>query len=261
MKTINLLFSLTAIFLCPFVSSAGGEIKIQVIDYDGEPAIIAQVLLISEGDSIDKKVPDVNGMLKFTDLQPGNYDIKITMMNCVTHIRKNVYVTNDKTTYITVKLKQKTNLLPYIEIHPDVQSVVQKDMIMGTSMNDQQIKLNPSDKGNVIDLILSITPCATPTDDGKDIYIKGARKGTTQYMIDGDKVIGSLSIPSLSIGGLKVYTGGIPAMYGDLTGGLVILETKTYIQGIKSKKMMQQQILKENEDNSTNSDTEEIEQN
>jgi outer membrane receptor protein involved in Fe transport len=35
-------------------------------------------------------------------------------------------------------------------------------------------------------------------------------------------------VPGSSIGGVTVYTGGIPAKYGDTTGGVIILETKSY---------------------------------
>ena len=36
------------------------------------------------------------------------------------------------------------------------------------------------------------------------------------------------SIPGAALRGLEAYTGGIPAKYGDTTGGVVVLETKGY---------------------------------
>ena len=36
------------------------------------------------------------------------------------------------------------------------------------------------------------------------------------------------SIPGVAVQGLEAYTGGIPAKYGDTTGGVVVLETKGY---------------------------------
>ena len=36
------------------------------------------------------------------------------------------------------------------------------------------------------------------------------------------------SVPGVSIGALEAYTGGIPAKYGDTTGGVIVLETKSY---------------------------------
>jgi outer membrane receptor protein involved in Fe transport len=36
-------------------------------------------------------------------------------------------------------------------------------------------------------------------------------------------------IPSSAIGSISVYTGGLPAKYGDTTGGVVVIETKSYM--------------------------------
>ena len=49
------------------------------------------------------------------------------------------------------------------------------------------------------------------------------------YFLDGMKITGSLpSVPSAGIARMDVYTGGVPAKYGDFTGGVVVIETKSY---------------------------------
>ena len=65
------------------------------------------------------------------------------------------------------------------------------------------------------------------TDDGELVF-RGARKGDMIYLIDGVKTNGVANIPSAAIGGMMIYTGGIPAKYGDTTGGVVIMESKGY---------------------------------
>jgi hypothetical protein len=49
--------------------------------------------------------------------------------------------------------------------------------------------------------------------------------------IDGVKVVAGEvpNVPSTAIQNLTVYTGGIPAKYGDMTGGVVVIETKGYM--------------------------------
>ena len=37
-----------------------------------------------------------------------------------------------------------------------------------------------------------------------------------------------MGIPGIAVGSVKVYTGGIPAAYGDVTGGVIVVETKSY---------------------------------
>jgi hypothetical protein len=41
-------------------------------------------------------------------------------------------------------------------------------------------------------------------------------------------ITGDIGIPGQAIGSLKVYTGGVPARYGDLSGGVIVVETKSY---------------------------------
>ena len=46
---------------------------------------------------------------------------------------------------------------------------------------------------------------------------------------EGLKIYGSpLNIPSSGINNITVYTGGVPAKYGDSTGGYVIIDTKSF---------------------------------
>lgn len=76
-------------------------------------------------------------------------------------------------------------------------------------------------------LITSISTDVRQTDDGELVF-RGARKGDMIYYIDGVKTRDSGTIPSVSIGRLQMYTGGLPAKYGDTLGGVVVIESKSY---------------------------------
>ena len=60
------------------------------------------------------------------------------------------------------------------------------------------------------------------------IIIRGTRPGNVVYFVDGVKQTDLTSVPGVAIGSMSVYTGGIPAKYGDTTGGVVILNTRGY---------------------------------
>jgi hypothetical protein len=60
------------------------------------------------------------------------------------------------------------------------------------------------------------------------LVFRGARKGDMIYMIDGIKANDVVNVPSVSIGNMMVYTGALPAKYGDTLGGVVVVETKSY---------------------------------
>ena len=65
------------------------------------------------------------------------------------------------------------------------------------------------------------------TADG-DLVFRGARKGDMIYMMDGIKSNSISNVPSAAIGRIKVYTGGLPAKYGDTLGGAIVMETLSY---------------------------------
>ncbi|OFZ66875.1 MAG: hypothetical protein A3D92_13690 [Bacteroidetes bacterium RIFCSPHIGHO2_02_FULL_44_7] len=65
------------------------------------------------------------------------------------------------------------------------------------------------------------------SDDG-ELMFRGARKGDMLYLIDGVKTSSIGSVPGSAIGRMQIYTGGLPAKYGDTMGGVIVLETKSY---------------------------------
>jgi len=73
-----------------------------------------------------------------------------------------------------------------------------------------------------------------------EMIIRGSRPGDVIYYIDGVKVTDLTGIPGAAIGGMMGYTGGIPAKYGDTTGGIVALETRSYFDLYYAWKARQQ---------------------
>ena len=95
------------------------------------------------------------------------------------------------------------------------------------TMTAKEISVSPV-KFNLKGLITSMSSSVRQTADGSLVF-RGARKGDMIYMIDGVKVTGDAGqIPSVSIGYMQVYTGGLPAKYGDTLGGVVVIESKSY---------------------------------
>jgi Ca-activated chloride channel family protein len=58
-----------------------------------------------------------------------------------------------------------------------------------------------------------------------EIHIRGSRNGTEAYYLDGIRISNPDAIPKSYIGNVSVYTNGIPANYGDLTGGVIAVES------------------------------------
>ena len=61
------------------------------------------------------------------------------------------------------------------------------------------------------------------------LFFRGSRSENMCYFVDGVKLGARLSgVPNDAISSMSVYTGGLPARYGDVTGGVVAIETKSY---------------------------------
>jgi hypothetical protein len=77
------------------------------------------------------------------------------------------------------------------------------------------------------DLIVSRNSDIKLDDDG-NMMIRGARANNLAYFIDGVKTGEIQTFPSVAIASITVYSSAIPAKYGDTTGGVIIMETKSY---------------------------------
>lgn len=69
---------------------------------------------------------------------------------------------------------------------------------------------------------------------GGELVIRGSRPGDMLYLIDGVKTAEIGGMPSAAIGSLTVFTGGIPAKYGDTLGGVIAMETQSYFDLYRS---------------------------
>jgi hypothetical protein len=94
------------------------------------------------------------------------------------------------------------------------------------ALTSEEIERSP-DKFNIKNLVISMSPDVKVSEDG-ELMFRGARKGDMVYMMDGMKSNEVSTVPSCAIGRVMVYTGGLPAKYGDTLGGVVVMETKGY---------------------------------
>ncbi len=90
----------------------------------------------------------------------------------------------------------------------------------------EEIEKSPV-KFDVKSLVTTMSSEVKLSDDG-ELMFRGSRKGDMLYLLDGIKGREINNLPSCAIGRMMVYTGGLPAKYGDTLGGVVVLETKSY---------------------------------
>lgn len=64
--------------------------------------------------------------------------------------------------------------------------------------------------------------------DNNELHIRGSRSDANIFYLDGFRVNSVNDIPKAFMNEVQVYTGGIPANYGDVTGGIISVESPGY---------------------------------
>ncbi|WP_066757179.1 carboxypeptidase-like regulatory domain-containing protein [Crocinitomix algicola] len=167
---------------------------------------------------------DFDGSYKIDAIKPGTYNLYAAEMGHDSTMIAGVVVRPDGITTVDVYMSDENVLgvvildFSAIKIEKDIQkiTILQEDIAKSPFIRDP--------KG-----LLAGSSSDIQQPEGSDnIIIRGSRPGDAIYYIDGVKATDMSSVPGVSIQGLQAYTGGIPAKYGDTTGGVVVLETKGY---------------------------------
>ncbi|MBK9190244.1 MAG: TonB-dependent receptor [Crocinitomicaceae bacterium] len=167
---------------------------------------------------------DTSGKYKMDGLKPGTYTVYAKSTGFDTLIVMGVEVAPDALTFVDMKLTSGNMLkaIPIVYVPP----VVDKNMPR-IRISTEYIEQSPNIR-NPLALLSNYSSEIQMPEGSNQVIIRGSRPGDAVYYIDGIKMTDMGSVPGVSISGVEAYTGGIPAKYGDTTGGVVSLETKSY---------------------------------
>jgi hypothetical protein len=208
---------------------ATGEIHGKVLDREGNPLFMANVY-VERGEGIMGTTSDEHGRFVLKPLGAGLYTVRISYVGMVTHEAQNVQVNADKIARLGDIVLQSREDLPEVVIvayiwEPPLIDVAEptKITVVAAQLKDNPLRKDP------IAMIATLSPDIYKAPGSDELYFRGSRSDAMAYFVDGVKVTGSLTaVPPASIGSITLYTGGLPARYGDVTGGVVAIETKSY---------------------------------
>jgi len=206
-----------------------GEIKGIIKDENGGP-MPGVTVHIEVGGNMIGAATDAYGKYTLKPVKAGMHTVQISAMGYKKAKITDVLVTSGSIAYVnndmevlvndmeTYTVVEKMHVIPLLDkAEPGVQHIIPKEF--QRSVN----RMNP------VQAIVSMSAGLTVASNGKDVYVRGARPQSTQFITDGMKSInGEIGIPGLAVGSAKVYTSGVPAAYGDFTGGVIVVETKSY---------------------------------
>lgn len=235
-----LLFVLIGLSVDAFAQS--GEIAGIVLDEKKQP-IIGAVVQVSQG-GIQKggAVTGIDGDYLIKPLDAGVYSITVN------YIGYAKYTVSDVTVGRT-RVEQNVNMQPATN---ELQTVVikwKKPLISkekGMVLSGEEIKSLATTQ--VTD-IASLTPNTFQQKRGAGVSIAGARKTGTLYIIDGVQVqnIGEeattgIDMSQNAVEQMEVITSGIPAKYGDVSGGVVSITSRGVARKTTGSVRVQQSV-------------------
>jgi outer membrane receptor protein involved in Fe transport len=211
----------TLFALSVFGQGGTGTLKATVKNADnGETLPFVPVLLEQGGVQVRSGQTDINGVVEIKPINPGQYDVIAKFIGFGPVKISGVIISGGKLTELDLQLKPTSQDLPVVEIVYEPPLI---DDYVGTTKTRQEIVNLPTRN---INSVAATTAGVTQGDEGDGINVRGSREDATFYFIDGVKVRGSINIPQQGIEQIQVITGGVPAMYGDLTGGVISITTR-----------------------------------
>jgi len=224
MRTICLLLFVIC-FSSPLAAQNYGEIHGTVIDKETGETMPGVNISTEIGGVLRGTATDENGRFRLKPLLPGKYALTFSFIGYGKRTVTDIEVTPNKIYVLGEVSLTNDNTLPPIIVEGN--PLIDVDQPSAIVMKAADIRFNPLLK-NPAKLIGNITP-ELRTDENGEFIVKGGRPGTTATFLDGVKLTGPLQrLPGNAIKSITVHTGGIPAKYGDVTGGIVVIETKSY---------------------------------
>lgn len=204
--------------------SRPGSFRGRIFDKkSGEEVPNAMVSVMSGKFIVAKGLSDMNGNVNINPIDPGTYTIRVTnAMGYGDAELQGVEIAPGRPTVRDISLSEASQTLGEVTVKVDRAPLVEKGKT-STTFNQDVIKNLPT-RG--LGGLLSLTASAVQNEATGGVSFRGGRENSNQVFIDGVKVRGSINLPREAIQQTEVITGGTPAQYGDVTGGVISTTTR-----------------------------------
>ena len=167
---------------------------------------------------------DFDGNYKIASITPGTYTIKATFVGYSPLQMNGVIISSNKITFQDILLETgDVQLDEFIVVDYAVPLIDKDGGASGATVTRDDIAKMP---GRSATSIAQTVGGVYSSDGSSALSIRGSRSDANYYFIDGIKVRGSSSLPKSAIQEVSVITGGLPANYGDATGGVISITTR-----------------------------------
>ncbi len=205
-----------------FAQVGSGTLKGTLTDSEtGEPLPFVNIVLQKGDRQVTGSATDFDGNYTIKPIPPGTYDVLVSYVGYNAKRIEGVKINNDKISFVDIKLEQGIKLKEFEVVEYNVPLIDKDGGSSGGTVSREDIQKMPGRSANSI-----AATVGGVQQNSEGTSIRGAREGNTFYYIDGIKIRGNTNLPKAAIEEVQVMTGGIPASYGDATGGIIAITTR-----------------------------------
>jgi hypothetical protein len=227
----NLSLLATLLVFQVFSQSSSGDALGTVIDTDSkQPMEFVKAFILDQGKKY-QAITDKDGRFRISAIPSGTYNVFL-VFGRDTSKNFSVDVPIDSYGNIgTVEFKPKGVIKDEIVVKERLR--LRMGELPTPELTEKEIEHNPN-KFSVATMATQMSSEIKMADDG-ELMFRGARKGDMIYVLDGVKLQDVYNVPSCAINRMMVYTGGLPAKYGDTLGGAIVVETYGYFDLLRQR--------------------------
>lgn len=246
MKTIKIMAILMLMSIKALPQQTYGEIRGILKNELNEVVPFATVKIMQDNRLLGGAESDADGNYKYKPLEPGLYDVVVMEAGHESKQITGVKVIPGDAIYLNIRLKSRTLgsvTVTAITTENYSQTGAETNMYSMESLSAEEIMRSSGyESGGSLMNVIGYMTAEAVEDPSGEYHFRGGRGDANGYYMDGVKVLDLNMVPSLAIENVTMFTGGVPAMYGDVLGGVVIVTSKSYFSGIREKNIRSARI-------------------
>ena len=187
----------------------------------GEVIPFATVIVKDKDVVIATGTTDFDGKYNINPINAGVYNLTCKFIGYADFNLNGVTVYSGKPKVVNFDMTVESTVITEVTV------IAKEDLIETGKTSDivssEEIKNLPYRN---LSQIVGTTAGVFQQDGSGSFNVRGSRSSTNVIFIDGVKVRGDVNLPRDAILQTEVITGGVPAQYGDVTGGVISTTTK-----------------------------------
>jgi hypothetical protein len=199
-----------------------GEVRGKVIDGKTKKAMpFVNVVAEKDGRQIQGAVSDIYGKYYIKTLEPGTYTIKASFVGFNAYTLEGVEVNTGEITDVNITMTKGDLVIGPTVVRHSKNPIIKPDQNKTTLSTRAITSLGTRSFSAIAGTLGGVN-----TNASGGVSFRGSRTDGTAYYIDGVRVIGNTSLTQASQSQISVIQGGVPAQFGDFTGGAINITTK-----------------------------------